>query len=181
MKTFEEKFTAWVDGNLKGEELAAFEVELAQVKDAELDKLAAHQLGDLFREHGRAPELQNADFFNHQLMQQIEADQPKPVAKPERARFSWSLPRIALAGAFSLALAVGLYFSLIPQQPLHNPQVAQVPSMQILNTHGGTPEITASAFHTDKDNVTVLWIDGLKYVPDKKAEKKTEPEKPAAK
>jgi len=36
--TFEEKYTAWIDGELKGEELTSFEAELARTEDADLQK-----------------------------------------------------------------------------------------------------------------------------------------------
>ena len=45
MKTFEEKFTAWVDGRLTGAELAAFERELESHPEALAEKEAALDLG----------------------------------------------------------------------------------------------------------------------------------------
>ena len=163
MKTFEEKFTAWVDGRLEGDELAAFGAELAHVRDADLDKLAAHQLGDLLREHGRAPELANADFFNHQLMQRIEAETPKPKAARERKGFSWSLMHLAWAGAGSLAVAFALFWLVIPTGSVPPPQsefAAQI------RARSDDPDITATAFRSKENNVTVLWLDGLHYMPE---------------
>lgn len=167
MKTFEEKFTAWVDGELKGVELTEFEQELAGANDATLDKIAAHQIGGLLRKHGTAPELRNAEFFNHELMQKIEAEIPKPVQKPERRGFTWSLSRIALAGAFSLVIAFGLYQYLIPVTPAGTAEPQNEGIVQVVNTKGGDSEIYASSFHSDKNHVTVLWLDGLKYIPKK--------------
>ena len=54
MKTFEEKFTAWVDGKLSGRELADFENEIAAMADAQSaqsEKLAAQKV------RGRAERL----------------------------------------------------------------------------------------------------------------------------
>jgi negative regulator of sigma E activity len=164
MKTFEEKFTAWVDGELAGDELAAFETELANMHDAEADKLAAHQLGDLLREHGCAPELANADFFNHQLMQRIEAETSEPKVAPERRAFSWSLARLAWAGACSLAVAFALFWFVIPTAPQAAPEPA-VAAAQI-SAHSDDPAITATAFQSKKNHVTVLWLDGLDYMPE---------------
>jgi len=170
MKTFEEKFTAWVDGELKGHELQEFEAELASVKDAQLDKLASRQLGDVLREHGRAPALQNTDFFNHQLMQQIEASMPAPAEKPARRKMGW-LPRFALASAFSVAAALGIHQmmgpSASPQSALeaHN-------GFQVIHTQAGDPEITATSFYSQKNDVTVLWLDGAKSMPKKEASPK---------
>lgn len=167
MKTFEEKFTAWIDGELSGAELAAFEAELAAVEKAGAEKRSAHRLGDLLRAHGGAPELRNADFFNRQLMERIEAETPKPTAQTARPRFSWPFPRLAWAGACSLLIAFALFYLLIP----FGPRRAIVPAsddLADLSTRSGDPTITATAFHTKDDNVTVLWLDGLKYLPDGK-------------
>ena len=176
MKTFEEKFTAWVDGELKGQELAEFEVELANVKDAQLDKLAAHQLGDLFREHGHAPELRNEDFFNQQLMYQIEAEMPKPAAAPVRRKFAWSLPRLAMAGAFSLLVAFGLFQVMIPKDQQATSESQGI--VQVINTKGGQ-DINVTPFYSQQDNVNVIWLGGpgLKYVPDKSAQTEKHKEK----
>jgi anti-sigma factor RsiW len=175
MKTFEEKFTAWVDGELKGEDLAEFEAELARVPDARLDKLAAHQLGDLFREHCHAPELKNEDFFNHQIMQQVEAGIPKPEAKPARRKFAWSLPRMAMAGAFSLVVAFGLFHAMIPAgTPLVAPETPG--TVEIINANGGDPSISVSTFQSQENDV-VIWVEGSKYVPDKRAQPEQHKEK----
>jgi len=155
MKTFEEKFTAWIDGELKGNELTQFEAELAGVEDAELDRVLAHQLGDVLREHGRAPALQNVDFFSNQIMQRIHAEMPEPARKPERPRFVWSLPKLAFAGAFVLAGAFGIFHFMTPA-----PQVAQRNQVaQIYKTQSGDPDISATAFYSQKNDATVLWID----------------------
>ena len=175
MKTFEEKFTAWVDGELKGRELEEFEADLAHVKDAGPDKLAAHQLGDLFREHCRAPELKNEDFFNLQIMQRIEAGLPQPGANPARRKFAWSLPRMAMAGAFSLLVAFGLFYTVIPVGQQAAPQTPGI--VQFLNTRGGTPDITVSTYRSEENDVSVVYIEGLPYVPDKRAQPEKHKEK----
>ncbi len=176
MKTFEEKFTAWVDGELTGRELADFEAELPHALDARLDKLAAHQIGDLCREHGRAPELKNEDFFNHQIMQQIEAELPKPTPAPARRKFAWSLPRLAMAGAFSLLVAFGLFHAIIPQQQSATPEAQG--SVVVTNIKGGQ-DINVTPFYSQQDNVNVIWLGGpgLKYVPDKRAQPEKHKEK----
>src|SRR5258708_7150702 len=100
MKPFEEQFTARVDGKLTGAELAEFE------KDPAL------KLGKLLREHPTVPPLSNPDFFNHQLMQRIAAEMPRPV---ERKRaFISSIPGLAWAGAFCLLVSLALFKTTIP-------------------------------------------------------------------
>ena len=56
MKTFEEKWTAWLDGELKGAELAEFEASLPDKAAAEAEKREAHKLGA----HG----LSEQEFYN---------------------------------------------------------------------------------------------------------------------
>ncbi len=74
MKTFEEKWTAWLDGELTGKELAEFEASLPDKAAAELEKQEALKLGAFLKEQLAAPAMSNAEFFNHQLR---AADRPK--------------------------------------------------------------------------------------------------------
>lgn len=161
MKTFEEKFTAWVDGELKGKELAEFEAELPHAVDARLEKLASHQIGELFREHGRAPELTNGDFFNHQLMQRIAAESPGPAARPARRKFAWSLPGLAMAGAFSLVVAFGLFHAMIPKA---EEQPAPQGIVEVIKSTGGDPGTNVKIYYSPQNDVNVVWIEdsGLK-------------------
>jgi anti-sigma factor RsiW len=166
MKTFEERFTAWVDGQLAGDELAAFERELATHPDALADRAAAQKLATLLRTHPAAPPLTNPDFFNLQLMQRIEAERPKSPARGdgERARWFWTLPRLAWAGAACLLVAFALFRALIPVgQP---PPRASAPYFaQVIETWPADDTISAHTVYTPEDNVTVLWIEGLGQVP----------------
>jgi hypothetical protein len=55
MKMFEEKWTAWLDGQLSGSELVEFESSLPDLPAAEAEKRDALQLGAfLKKEIGRA-------------------------------------------------------------------------------------------------------------------------------
>ncbi len=86
MKTFEERYTAWLDGQLAGAELAAFEQELArrgEMGDAEADRADCGRLRLLLQAQLRAPELSNQDFFSLQVRQRIDADrQPSRATSP---------------------------------------------------------------------------------------------------
>jgi hypothetical protein len=81
MKTFEEKWTAWLDEQLTGKELSEFEASLPDKTAAELEKQDALKLGAFLKEQLRAPAMQNAEFFNHQLRQQI-ASESAPAVRP---------------------------------------------------------------------------------------------------
>ena len=77
MKTFEERYTAWIDGELEGNALTAFEQELtrrAAAGEAAEDKSDATRLRALLQDHLQAPALTNPDFFSHQLRERIDAE-----------------------------------------------------------------------------------------------------------
>jgi anti-sigma factor RsiW len=165
MKTFEERYTAWIDGQLSGDELAAFEQELAAHPEATEDRLAAQKLGDLLRTHGVAPALSNADFFNLQLQQRIEAEMPRPRVEPARSgggAFFWPISRLIWAGAACLGIAALLYRTTIPA-----PKAAEPSNYfaQVVEAWPSDPSISATTVYSPEDNVTVLWLDGLDYMP----------------
>ena len=160
MKPFEEQFTAWVDNKLEGAELAEFEKELAARPEAAAEKAEAQRLGKFLRAKSTAPRLSNPDFFNHQLMQQIAAETPRANERKQGA--FWSLSRLAWAGAFSLALAFALYKTTIPTGAPHGSDskyFAQV--VEAWPSDG----ISATTVYNPDDNVTIVWLDGLDYIP----------------
>jgi anti-sigma factor RsiW len=161
MKPFEEQFTAWVDGKLTGAELAEFEKQLAEHPEATAEKDAALQLGKLLREHPTVPPLSNPDFFNHQLMQRIAAETPRPVEK--KRPFFWSVPGLAWAGAFCLLFAAVLFKTTIPSGAGHVDQSNYF--AQVVESWPANPNVSASTVYSPDDNVTVVWLDGLDYIP----------------
>ena len=172
MKPFEERYTAWIDGELTGADLADFEAELSSRGELPGEKASLRQLGDLLRGHAAAPPLTNCDFFNHQLLQRIEREEAvaaAPDPEPRRA-FRFPLLRIAWAGAFSFLIAAALFHFTVPAGPQVNP-TASTYMAQVLDAHSDDPAISASAFHSKKDDVTVLWLGGLDYIPADYAEK----------
>ena len=163
MKPFEEQFTAWADGKLSGPELAAFEKEVAQHPDAMRDRRAAQQLGKLLRENPTVPALTNEDFFNLQIQQRIAADRPREKRGGSGAGWFWSLPRLVWAGAAGLLIAGVMFKTLIPTGPTlseTDPYFAQV-----VESWTSEPGVSANTVYNSKDNVTVLWLDGLDYIP----------------
>ena len=116
MKTFEENWTAWLDGQLTGTELAEFEAALPDISAAELEKQEALKLGTFLREQIGTRPMTNEEFFHHQLRSEIERDTAgAPPARPEakvRATW-WSIGRLVWTGAASLAIfAVCTFFVL---------------------------------------------------------------------
>lgn len=164
MKTFEENYTGWVDGKLHGAELAAFEQELGSLGEASADKRSAAGLGALLRLHCRAPELNNPEFFNHQLLQRIESEGPvRKEAQIQKAFWArWSFAQVAWSGLASLLVAGAMFELMIP------PKNPAPPSYfaQIVDARSLDKNISVSTVYSPKDNLTLLWVDGLDYLPD---------------
>ena len=177
MKTFEERYTAWIDDCLTGRELAGFEAQLEKgfpngltKAQAEADRVAARNMGALLRGHcaeAPASALKNVEFFNQQLLRQIEAEAPQS-APPAAASVPLPFWRLIWGGVSSLGVAA-LLFALLVLPALHHPGPPPEYYAKILNASTEDPAISAVAVHSNKENVTVLWIDGFDYVPARKA------------
>ena len=107
MKTFEEKWTAWLDDQLSGRELSEFEASLPDKAAAQAEKAEAKKLGELLKRELSAHAMKNEEFFSHQLRERIV--QESGEQRQERARRSptsswWTIPRLLWAGAASLAV-----------------------------------------------------------------------------
>ena len=83
MKTFEEKWTAWIDDELSDAERAEFEASLDDRAAAEAEKNQAHKLGALLKEQLQPRAMGNEEFFHHQLRGRIAAEMKEPA--PRRA------------------------------------------------------------------------------------------------
>jgi len=169
MKTFEEKWTAWIDGELSEAERVEFEASLEDRLAAETEKMQALKLGALLKEQLQPVTMSNPEFFHHQLLTQIQSETPKssPEAGPiEQIRESWwTIRRLLWTGATSLAIFVICVIVVIREQP--EPDQSQYLT-QILNSKVDptvNPHATVSIFQTKQDQVTVLWVDGLKSLP----------------
>jgi anti-sigma factor RsiW len=168
MKTFEEKWTAWLDGQLSGPELSEFEASLADKAAAQAEKAEAKKLGELLKRELSAYELKNEEFFNHQLREKIV--QESGEQRPERARRIstsswWTVPRLLWTGTASLAVfLICTVFVMHQERP---PEESQYLT-QILNARVDpvvSPNGTVSIFEVKQDRVTVLWTEGLQSLP----------------
>ena len=167
MKTFEEKWTAWVDDELSEAERAEFEASLDDRAAALAEKNQAHKLAALLKEELRAPAMGNEEFFHHQLRNRIAAESaPRGRdSAPAEHKAWWTIPRLLWTGASALAVfAICAFFVLREERAPDQSQYLT----QILNARvdpGVSPNATVSIFQTKQDRVTVLWVDGLKALP----------------
>src|SRR5438874_13757331 len=106
MKTFEEKWTAWLDDQLSGRELSEFEVSLPDKAAAQAEKAEAKKLGELLKRELTAHPLKNEEFFSHQLRERIvqESGEQGKRARGSPTSSWWTIPRLLWAGTASLAV-----------------------------------------------------------------------------
>jgi hypothetical protein len=165
MKTFEEKWTAWLDGQLSGPELSEFEAALPDKAAAEAEKAEARKLGALLKRELGVSALTNEEFFSHQLRETIRESSVPSAEREARGSTWWTIPRLLWTGTASLA--VFLIFTIFVMRD-KNPAEESQYLTQILNARVDpvvSPNATVSMFEVKQDRVTVLWTEGLQSLP----------------
>jgi anti-sigma factor RsiW len=145
----EEKLTAYIDGQLSAQEMAAFEKEHAHLLD---EKDAALRVNTLLKQHSQSPRLRNPDFFNHQIIAQITlpaATQPRKTLFP--------LWRLVFASACCMLAVLGIYIGFVKDKPANRQYMAQV-----LKVTAGDEDLSAELIQAD--GISVVWIDGFDYL-----------------
>src|ERR1044071_3427008 len=118
MKTFEEKWTAWIDGELTGRELIEFEASLPDKAAAEAEKHDAQKLGTFLKEHLPCRAMGNEEFFHHQLREKIASESAVPTSPSAGGgRVWWPIGRLAWVGATALAMFAAIAFFLMRETP----------------------------------------------------------------
>src|SRR5437660_12314665 len=169
MKTFEEKWTAWIDDQLTGRELEEFEASLPDKAAAQEEKQSAKKLGSLLREQ-MVPVLNNADFFSHQLRERLDHEGRRSPAHPAGTGW-WTIRRLLWSGATALAIFVVCAVTVIRTKPASDQSEYLT---QILNYRVDpalSPNATITMFEKKDEHVTVLWVDGLQSLPPEYATK----------
>ena len=164
MKTFEEKWTAWLDDQLSGRELSEFEASLPDKAGAEAEKAEAKKLGELLKRELSAHSLANEEFFSHQLRETITQEN-RELAHANNCHTAssrwWTIPRLLWAGTASLAVFLIFTVAVMREK---NPAEESQYLTQILNARVDpvvSPNATVSIFEVKQDRVTVLWTEGL--------------------
>ena len=164
MKTFEEKWTAWIDDQLTGRELEEFLASLSDKAAAEAEKRSTKQLGSFLRE--QTVTLSNADFFSHQLRERLNRENDPARSERDAVRTGWwTIRRLLWGGITSLAV-----FALCTVVVLREktPSTQSQYLTEILTYRADptvSPNATISMFQKKEDHVTVLWVDGLQSLP----------------
>jgi hypothetical protein len=168
MKTFEEKWSAWLDNQLSGRELSEFEASLPDEAAAQAEKAEAKKLGELLKRELSAHPLKNEEFFSHQLHEKIVRESEDQRGERDRRNPTsswWTIPRLLWAGTVSLAVFLICTLLVMHQErPVEESQYLT----QILNARVDpvvSPNATVSIFEVKQDRVTVLWTEGLQSLP----------------
>ncbi|HSZ79735.1 MAG TPA: hypothetical protein VK775_20175 [Chthoniobacterales bacterium] len=150
MKTFEQKFTAWLDGTLSGQELQSFEIEHPSILHEKADFL---KLKSLLRQSMRRPELKSPDFFNSRIMEQISQERSTSIRS---SRWRWfGLPRLAWGGIVTLSVGFALFLTLIPHGDLSDPRTKYV--AEVLKTKTKDHKVKATV--ENQKDLTVLKLE----------------------
>jgi hypothetical protein len=156
MKTFEEKYTAWLDGTLTGEPLQSFENEHPSIQPEKTDYL---KLKNLLRENLPGRELENAEFFASQIMEQIKRE---TAAGRKSSRRRWfGVPRLAWGGIGALGIGFALFFTMIPRGDFSDPRAKYV--AEVLKTRTSNPKIKATV--ENQKEMTIIKLEGLDKLP----------------
>jgi hypothetical protein len=163
MKTFEERFTAWLDGALDGEDLQSFEREHASLAHEKSDFL---KLRSLLRCSDHRAQLANPDFFNSQIMAEIAREKVE-IAREKAAKTKpgtplWlGLPRLAWGGLGLLSVGFALFFAVIPRSDYSDPRAKYV--AEVLKTKTAEPKIKATV--DNQKDMTIIKLEGLDKLP----------------
>jgi hypothetical protein len=166
MKTFEEKWTAWVDGRLSDGELVEFEASLPDKAAAEAEKGETKKLAALLKRELGAQPLTNEEFFNYQIRERIARESTGESGKRGvEVPTWWTIRRLLWTGTASLAVFLVMAILVMREK---NPGEQSQYLTQILNARVDpvvSPNATISMFETKEDQVTVLWTEGLQSLP----------------
>jgi hypothetical protein len=171
MKTFEEKWTAWIDDQLTGRELDDFLASLPDRAGAEAEKQSSKQLGSLLRE--QAVTLSNADFFSHQLRERLDREGHDEEYEDEPAISTgwWTIRRLLWGAATSFAIfilcAVFVFRDKTPSS--QSQYLSEILSYRV--DPSVSPNASITMFEKKDEHVTVLWVDGLQSLPSEYAAK----------
>ena len=166
--SFEETYTLWLHRQLSPADAEAFEKQMRERGlNPAAERASAERLHQLLRDNSTVPEMKHADFFNRQLLYRIEQEQ-RESAEPETALAGFwrlfALPRIAWAGLACLLIAGVMYKTLIPPSA-PSPLEQSTYFATVVDSRTFDPAVSANTVYDPRDNLTVLWIDGLDYLP----------------
>jgi hypothetical protein len=155
MKTFEERYTAYLDGLLSESEAAILEQERPALAT---EKAEWTKLQRVLRDNLAPVELTNSAFFNGQLLQQISQ-----ASSGNRGLVAgwFGIPWLAWGGLGAVTAGVVLFITLIPHGDLSDPGSGYV--ADVLKTTTIDPKVSATV--ESRKGITIIKLEGLEKVP----------------
>ena len=172
MKTFEENWTAWIDGELAGDELAQFEASLPDKAAAEAERRNSLKLGTFLKEYLPCHAMGNEEFFHHQLRERIASESAVPTSSSAGGgRVWWPIGRLVWVGATALAIFSVCTFFVMREKPAteQSQYLSEILTARV--DPAVSPNATITMFESKEDRVTVLWVEGLQSLPSEYASK----------
>jgi len=164
----QQQLTRWIDGELEGEALRAFEAAAAEDPLLLEAKVEADHLRQMLQSDMPAREIPNPEFFNSQIQRRIADDLPAPTPSPASSSptgggiMSWFRSPFTLASA---AAVVGLGLFALSHAPDPGGS-ANADHTSVASTYTPDRQIDASHFYSDEADATVIMLDGLAALPD---------------
>ena len=158
MKTFEERWTRWMDGKMSVGELEEFSAELSKYPRAEAERVAVEKIGQLLR--GQVvPPMRNEDFFNEQLAQRMRVEGGESEGREGGflgvdwgARWRW----LIWGGVVGAVVVGGLIWWAGGEKGN---------GVEVVGLWPGDPSISASTIYDRQEKITIVWLEGLDYIP----------------
>ncbi|MEZ5325341.1 MAG: hypothetical protein R3F19_09780 [Verrucomicrobiales bacterium] len=165
----DELIARWIDGELSGSEITAFESRLASdpefAAEVEAVTVSTSNLGDLLRTEFPAsieppsPELFNARIMNH-IAQDSATSAPEPGNIVRPAAGFWShVPWLIAAAAVIVAA-----FIVLRNEPGGSPR-SMIASSEVSNTYAPRSGVEIRTRFSPEAGATVLSLEGLDEIP----------------
>jgi len=162
MKTFEERWTRWMDGKMSAGELEEFSAELSKYPRAEAERVAVEKIGQLLR--GQVvPPMRNEDFFNEQLAQRMRVEGGESEGREGGfLGVEWGAMwrRLIWGGVVGLVVVSGLIWWASREVG-----GGRENGVEVVGLWPGDPSISASTIYDRQGKITVVWLEGLDYIP----------------
>ncbi len=158
LNQYEQRLTAYLDGSLSPEDAVVFERENPDVAAMKAEHAV---LTTALRRHSTTPNLGNGEFFNHQILRQIQPPAPEREKQP-----LFSLWRLVFASACCLLAALGIY-SLMPPpaEPARNlagtESGSRAPKYMATVTKVEAGDHLLRAKLVEAEGLAVVWVDGM--------------------
>lgn len=112
----------------------------------------------LLREHLTVPPLQNPDFINSRVLEEINReDRPRTVVP------AFSLRWLFWSGATALFTAALLTAILMPREFGLRSESEFI--SQVINARAELPQLSVTQFQAPGERGVVLWVEGTEFIP----------------